>query len=124
MLTIDQLDLAVCHLIKIDVEGMEGDVISGAEQALQRLRPMLYLENDRPEKSAALIEQLLGLDYRLYWHLPQLFNPDNYFGETENLFPGIISANMLGLHRSVSQNVALREIESPADSWREGDAHP
>ncbi len=120
LVTIDQLDLAACHLIKVDVEGMEGDVIGGAEATIRRLRPALYVENDRHEKSAALIEQLLGLGYRLYWHLPPLFNPDNYFGVSENLFPGIVSANMLGIHNSFSQNISgLREIRSPSDTWQQ-----
>ena len=117
LLAIDQLDFTACHLIKIDVEGMEADVLAGAEQTLRRHRPMLYLENDRQDKSAALIEQLFGLDYRLYWHLPPLFNPRNYFNEPENLFPGVISANMLGIHHSVTQNVALREIHTPDEDW-------
>ena len=124
VVTIDQFDFTACHLIKIDVEGMESDVISGAEQTIRRLRPTLYVENDREDKSPALIEQLFGLDYRLYWHLPRLFNPDNYFGAAEDLFAGIVSANMLGIHGSVSQNVALREIRSPSDGWRQGSATP
>jgi FkbM family methyltransferase len=120
LLTVDRLGLAACHLIKIDVEGMEGEVLAGAEQTLRRLRPVLYLENDREAKSPALIAQLFALDYRLYWHLPPLFNPDNYFRETKNLFPSIVSANMLGIHRSAHQNISLREIRSPDENWSGG----
>ncbi|MHB8898301.1 MAG: FkbM family methyltransferase [Thermoguttaceae bacterium] len=117
LLTVDQLDLPACHLVKIDVEDMEGEVVAGAERTLRRLRPVLYLENDRQERSAALIDQLFALDYRLYWHLPPLFNPDNYFGQARNLFPNIVSANMLGIHRSAGQNISLREIRSPDQRW-------
>lgn len=120
LLTVDQLGLTACHLIKIDVEGMESDVLAGAELTIGRLRPIVYVENDREAKSAALIEQLFALDYRLYWHLPPLFNPNNFLGESKNLFPGIISANMLGIHRSANQNISLREIRSPGDSWSGG----
>jgi len=77
----------------------------GAEQTIRRYRPVLYVENDREEKSAALIRQLLALDYRLYWHLPPLFEPRNYFGVTENVFGRIVSVNMLGLHGSIPQNI-------------------
>jgi len=118
VITVDSLEVPACHMVKIDVEGMESDVIAGAEQTIRRFRPVLYVENDRQEKSAALIGQLLALDYRLYWHLPPLFNPQNYFGVGENVFGRIVSANMLGLHVSVSQNVkGLREITSPKDTW-------
>ena len=118
-MTIDGLKLPACHLLKIDVEGMEGEVLAGAEQTIRRWRPVLYVENDRPEKSAELIRQALGLGYRLYWHLPRLFNPHNYFGVTENIFGTIVSANMLGFHTSVSQNMTdLREITDPEDDWK------
>lgn len=111
--------LEACHLIKIDVEGMELPVLEGAAPVLQRHRPYLYVENDRPESSPRLIEWLLRADYRLYWHLPSLFNPGNYFGESRNVFGDVISVNMLGIPRTQSVNVnGLREIVSPDDNWR------
>jgi FkbM family methyltransferase len=121
LITVDSLDLLACNVMKIDVEGMEGDVIAGAERTIRRFRPVLYLENDREDKSAALIAQLLALDYRLYWHLPPLFNPQNYFGVAENIFGGIVSANMLGLPRSAQQDIrGLREVAGPQDRWQAG----
>ncbi len=120
LLCVDELDLHACHLIKIDVEGMESEVLAGAEQTIRRFRPLVYVENDRADKSASLIEQLFALEYRLYWHLPPLFNANNFFGEAKNLFPRIVSANMLGIHRSATQNVSLREIVSPDESWAGG----
>jgi len=118
VMTVDSLSLPACHMIKVDVEGMEGEVIAGAEQTIRRFRPVLYVENDREEKSTALIRQLLALDYRLYWHLPPLFNSQNYFGVAKNVFGRIVSANMLGFHRSLSQDISgLREITRPEDRW-------
>ena len=38
---------------------------------------------------------ILGMDYAAYWHLPMLFNPDNYDGETEDIFPGTVSVNIV-----------------------------
>ena len=115
----DSLDLPRCELIKIDVEGMEGEVIAGAVRTIRRFRPVLYVENDRVEKSAALIRQLFALDYRLYWHFPPLFNPQNYFGDAENVFAGTVSINMLGVHASSPLSVAgFREITDPEESWR------
>lgn len=116
--TIDELSLPQCQFLKVDVEGMESEVIAGAENVLRTHRPLLYLENDRKEKSAGLIAQLLALDYRLYWHLPLMFNPQNFFGQAENIFGGIASLNMLGIHRSVPQDIqGMREITEPTDSW-------
>jgi hypothetical protein len=97
---------------------MEGEAIAGAEQTIQRFRPVLYVENDREEKSAALIGQLFSLGYRLYWHMPPLFNPKNFFGASENVFGPRYSGNMLGIHASVEQRIeGLREIHEPGDRW-------
>ena len=72
----------------------------------------------RQEKSAGLIRRLWALDYRLYWHLPPLFNPSNFFGETQNVFGKIVSVNMLGMHASVAQNVTgLREVIDADEPW-------
>ncbi len=118
VMPLDELDLPRCRLIKIDVEGMEQDAIAGAADTIRRLRPLLYVENDRADKSAALIDQLLSMDYRLYWHLPPLFNPDNYFRERENIFGAIVSANMLGVQKSSTRRFpGLRRIQSPSDDW-------
>lgn len=112
------LDAPSVALIKIDVEGMEGEVLAGAAALIARDRPLLYVENDRTERSAALIAQLFALEYRLFWHLPPLFNPDNYRGEREDLFPGIVSVNMLGVPRERdAELVGFREVLTPADLW-------
>ena len=117
LVTLDSLNLD-CQFIKIDVEGMEGDVIAGAEGIIREHQPVLYLENDRPDKSAALISQLFALDYRLYWHMPYYFNVNNYFGIRENIYGGTISVNMLGVHKSHPQDIKLREVTSPTDTWK------
>jgi len=41
---IDDLGLTSCDLIKIDVEGYEVQVLDGAQQVLQELRPLVILE--------------------------------------------------------------------------------
>ena len=83
------------RLIKIDVEGMEREVLQGAQNLIARHRPLLYVENDRVGKSRQLIEALKALDYRLWWHATPLFNPRNHFGVTENDYPHIVSMNMV-----------------------------
>jgi len=114
----DDLDVPRLDILKIDVEGMELEVLQGAASLIAAWHPLLYVENDRLDRSEALVRHLLALDYRLYWHLPPLYNPGNYFGVAENLYPGIVSVNMLGVHRSVAQNVqglaeVLRADEHP-----------
>jgi FkbM family methyltransferase len=98
-------------LIKIDVEGMEAEVLRGGEQILKQFKPVLYVENDRREKSEALTRLISSFDYRMYWHLPPLFNPDNFFANSTNLFPTVVSANMLCVHRDSHLRIkGLQEV--------------
>jgi FkbM family methyltransferase len=103
-------------LLKIDVEGMEREVLEGGLGLLERAQPLLYVENDRVHRSKALIDLLLDHDYRLYWHLPPLYNPDNHFRNHQNVYGNLVSCNMLGVpsSRSVEQAAPLREIFSSA----------
>jgi FkbM family methyltransferase len=96
-LTIDNLELSACDLIKIDVEGMELPVIRGALQTIRRFSPILYVENDRPRTFRLLIRYLMALHYDLYWHFPPLYNPHNYFDNRENVFGDTVSLNMVCL---------------------------
>lgn len=82
----DYVDLAHFTLLKIDVEGMEREVIAGAQRLLATQRPLLYVENDRIDQSDALIAAIQEQKYRCYWHTPPLFNPSNARGNAENIF--------------------------------------
>lgn len=104
--TIDSLKLPQCHFLKVDVEGMEKEVLAGAVQTIATHSPVLYVENDRQEQSEELIQFIKNLDYNLYWHRPPLFNPNNFAGNATNVFGQIVSHNMLGLPRSAAQHVS------------------
>ncbi len=97
VVTIDGLGLGRVDLIKIDAEGMELEAIRGARHTIEAYRPVLYVENDRPERSGALQRALVRLGYRLFWHTPPLYDPANFFGRTENVFGEVASLNMLCL---------------------------
>lgn len=96
-------------LLKIDVEGMEIGVINGAIELIKKFKPIIYVENDRQEHSKNLIELLWSLDYKLYWHLPKLYNEDNYFKEKENIFKNLISVNMFCIHKDMNIEVTHKE---------------
>lgn len=116
VITLDEkLGDAGCALLKIDVEGMEEDVVRGALNLIRRQHPLLYLENDRVEKSRSLVSLLLELGYRLYWHTPLLFNSDNHFRLKENGYGSIASYNMFCCHQSHEASAGLVEIKTPDD---------
>jgi len=90
--TIDSLNFDRLDLIKADVEGMELDVLAGAQRTILHYRPLLYVEDDREEKRAALRAWILEQGYRIYSHQPLLYNPGNFNGYKVNVFPNIVSA--------------------------------
>ncbi|MFZ2724913.1 MAG: FkbM family methyltransferase [Methylococcaceae bacterium] len=108
---IDDLSyLPLPNFIKIDVEGMELLVLQGGIHTIKKSRPVIYCENDRIEKSENLIAYLWSLDYRLYWHIPPLYNPNNYFNYSSNIYNNVHSFNMLCMPKELNVSVALPEI--------------
>ena len=97
MVRLDDLGLGASRLIKIDVEGLELEVLLGASGLIAQHRPVLYLESDRPGKTAPLLALLKSLGYRVFKHEPPLFAPRNYRNCSVNLFAGLVSGNLLAL---------------------------
>ena len=93
--TVDGLALERLDFVKIDVEGMELDVLRGGAETIRRHRPVLFVENDRTERSAGLIGHLLAIDYQLWWHITPLFNAQNYAGATADVVDNVHSFNMV-----------------------------
>lgn len=117
--TLDSFNLPRCDFIKADVEGMECEVLRGAQKTIAKFRPALYVENDRKERSAELIALVQSLGYRAWWHLPPLYSPSNFAGTEENIFPDIVSINMYCLpHEADCSQVKMREVKDPSDDWQ------
>jgi hypothetical protein len=98
---------------------MEKAVLDGAADTIGRCRPVLYVENDRRDQSAALIATIQSLGYRLYWHTPPLYSADNFFANTVNHFPGLVSGNVLCFPQEAEVACNLTPVLGPAD-WPEG----
>lgn len=119
LVRLDSLGLPACHLIKADVEGMEVEVLRGATETIRRFTPLIYAENDRQDRSPALIEQLQAFGYRCFWHLPPCIRMPNFRGNTVSSFPALLSCNMLCIpaSRNITVN-GLREVTGPQDWWQ------
>ena len=113
LIMLDSLSLPECHFIKIDIEGMEKAALEGARETIRKFKPILYVENDRQKNTAELITFLRSMDYRLYQHLPLLFNPTNFFKYEANIFGNTPSINVLCIPRHSSYEVQnMDEITS------------
>lgn len=124
-LSIDSLHLEACHLIKIDVDGNELEVLRSAEMKIEKHRPILYFEDDIRAVSSPLLEFAMEtLGYDLYWHLAPVFNEDNYFDNPVNYWApkNMVSAMVLGIPSERHMEVPLlRRIKSKDDWWQGSD---
>ena len=103
-------------LLKIDVEGFEQKVLDGATATISRFRPYIYIENDRLDRSKALIEWLWAADYNLWWHIPPLFNPDNFAGNLTNIYGTIASFNMMCIPKEIDTTIDGLALVEDSDS--------
>jgi FkbM family methyltransferase len=95
VMAIDDLPLEACHFIKVDVEGMEQEVLEGAVRTIERFQPVLWVENDREDKAKDLVSFIYSIGYEAYWFINYLYNPKNYANNEVNLFSNTASANLL-----------------------------
>ncbi len=98
-------ELPPIRLIKADVEGFEADLLRGARQLIARDQPILYLENDRLEKSEELLTLLKDLNYRCYWHITGVYRPNNFGSNPVNHFGGVASFNILCFPRDTAWKI-------------------
>jgi len=108
VLTLDTMKLGRVDFLKIDVEGMEHQVLQGGNRWIREHRPVIAVEADREPTNKKVIPWLRGLGYRLFWHRPPL-GPS---------FPGMVSLNLLALPEGVPDPV--RECVP----WGEGESWP
>jgi FkbM family methyltransferase len=119
IIPLDALELPSLQLLKIDVEGMEIEGLLGAKNKIAKHRPFLYVENDRPHLSAALISLMDGMGYELCWHFPQMFSENNFQKNAENIFGNMISINLIGVPKELNLPVTgFHKVTGTEDIWQ------
>jgi FkbM family methyltransferase len=120
IVTIDSLALKSCRLIKIDVEGMEPEVIRGARDTIRACQPILFVENNTIDKASRTIAAILDAGYKAWWHLALYYNSANFFHNEENIFAAFKpEANMLCLPEGRDPGIPeLIECTGINDNWQ------
>jgi FkbM family methyltransferase len=117
IVTLDDLSLERLDFFKMDVEGMEQEVLAGGRRTIERHRPVLFVENDVVEHSESLIAQIRAMDYRLFWHISSPWRADNFRGDPENIFGEGTSNNMLCLPNEKLRDYGLPEVLDDRETW-------
>lgn len=95
MISVDSMELPRCDVIKIDVEGMELDVLRGSHQTILKNRPVIYFEQVGTTNLQETYDFLSDNGYVLWWHRANPFNPNNFKKHRFNIFGGSVETNVL-----------------------------
>jgi FkbM family methyltransferase len=115
---LDSFELPTCRLVKIDVEGMDYQVLLGAESTVSRHLPHIYVEAKKGPATRNAIAWLLERGYRCHWHFAEFFSPNNYNCSSENVFGGRGDINLLAISPRHGGEVNLPLVASPDADWQ------
>jgi FkbM family methyltransferase len=90
-ITVDSLNLPRLDFAKIDVDGCEQFALDGMRETIARCRPIIFIENEIPDKAEKLTATIIEQGYRGFWFNPPLYRVDNYTGVKKNIFPGTVA---------------------------------
>lgn len=94
--TLDSMNIFPVGFMKIDVEGFEEKVLVGGRETILRNKPIMYIEDDRVDKSASLRRYITSLGYTIEEHSPPLYRPNNFFGKKKNVWDkNFVSHNII-----------------------------
>ena len=94
------------ELIKIDVEGMESEVLAGSTRLLARDRPVVYAECNDLDAGLRTIAELRRQDYCVFAHIVDAFNPENWKKSSRNIFGDAREVALVGFHRAEATELA------------------
>ncbi|WP_322006053.1 FkbM family methyltransferase, partial [Paraburkholderia tropica] len=99
-IALDELPIASCSLVKIDVEGMEDMVLRGAGEMIRQHRPAIYAECNSLEDGLRCFRLLKEYGYRVRAHVVLAFNADNFLQCDRNIFMGAREVALVGTPES------------------------
>jgi len=104
-------------LIKIDVEGMELDVLKGAATTIMDFQPALYIENYSDPGNDQVLIWLQGKGYSLFWDVHTIHVADNFNGQSQPYFWNGLASNILALPRGRAFDTAAFGLEAVRDIY-------
>lgn len=72
--------------IKIDVEGMEYNVLQGAQETIRYFKPAMFIEMQDESMNPFIFDFLSSMGYNMYWAPCATYNSNNHNKITEDVF--------------------------------------
>jgi FkbM family methyltransferase len=110
-------------LIKLDIEGMELEVLRGDEDHLRQGQTTIWVECNEDARSLDVAAMLLAWGLEIFYFAFNSFNPDNFRQDTQPEFPWAFEAGLLAAPKvppalppgTDSRTCSLRRISSVND---------
>lgn len=100
--TIDSLNIDRVDVIKLDVEGMEHEVLYGATTLIEKNRPVIFCECNSVHAGNAILESIKEFQYEIFGFLSSAYNPENFNQNVSNIFGDAKELALLLLPREKS----------------------
>ena len=108
-IAVDDLDLNKLDLIKIDVEGMEVNVLNGAKKHISQFRPSVFCEVNSVTDGINILSAWQMNDYEIIGVCAAAFNPSSHRLSTNNMFGDASECGVLFLPKERT-NLLPRQI--------------
>lgn len=111
--TLDSHSFHAAISSKIDVEGMEADVLRGGKELLARFRPIVYAECNSMDKAWPCVLFMRENDYETYFFLFDAYSATNFRSNPNNFFGQAREAGLLFVPMAYEKKTSVR---APAGS--------
>jgi FkbM family methyltransferase len=114
---LDSFALPSLSIIKIDVEGHDLEVVRGAQETIQRDRPILFCEAHASPKTVELIRLLVQWDYDAYWFFAPFVSASASEGRGGST-KIVGDTNVVAFPKGREPRWPLPRIGDPEENWR------
>lgn len=104
------------HVMKIDVEGHEPNVLRGALKTIRQHQPLIYLEAQDSNNTPEIYQLLTDLKYSLGWCIIRNYNPNNFNQNTNNHFENSAIFSIIAFPEK-NPTVWPEPVIGPDDTW-------